>query len=90
MKASTFQPKADTINYYDPVENSESDKESDNQLVISADFYFNSDDDKEHHGAIKMTSDAADTDIHLITVISMPGTNGTTKATSYLIDHCCT
>jgi hypothetical protein len=58
--------------------------------VISADFYFNSNDDEEHHGAILMTSDAADTDIHPITVISMPGTNGTIKSTSCLIDQCCT
>ncbi len=56
----------------------------------SADFYFNSDDDEEHHRAILMTSDAANTNIHPITVISMPGTNVTIKATSCLIDQCCT
>ena len=72
------------------MENSESDKESDNQSVISADFYFNSDDDEEHHKAILMTSDAADTDIHPITIISMPSTKGTIKATSCLINQCCT
>jgi hypothetical protein len=37
-----------------------------------------------------MTSDALDTDIHPITVISMPNANGTIKATSCLIDQCCT
>jgi hypothetical protein len=58
--------------------------------VISADFYFDSDDKEEHHGAILMTSDASDTDIHPITVISMPGANGTIKATLCLIDQCCT
>ncbi len=86
----TFQPQADTINYYDPLENSESDKESDNQSVISAYFYFNSDDGEEHHRAILMTSDAVDTNIHPITVMSMPGAKGTNKATSCLIDQCCT
>jgi hypothetical protein len=82
----TLQPKADTINYYDPIEDSESDKGSDNQSVISADFYFDSDDNEDHHGAISMTSDASDTHIHPITVISMPGANGTIEATSCLID----
>ncbi len=72
------------------MEDSESDKESVNQSVISADFYFNSNDDEEHHGAILMTSDAADTDIPPIAVISMPGTNGMIKAASFLIDQCCT
>jgi hypothetical protein len=72
------------------LENSESDKESDNQSVISADFYFNSDDDEEHHGPILMMSDTAATDIHPITIISMPGAKGTIKATSCLIDQCCT
>jgi hypothetical protein len=86
----TFQPKVDTINYHDPLENSESDKERDNQSMISAEYYFNSDDDEEHHGAISMTSDASDTNIHPITVISMLCTNGTIKATSCLIDQCCT
>ncbi len=80
----------DTINYYDTLENSESDKEHNNQSVISSDFYFNSNDDEEHHGAILMTSDALDTDIHPFTVISMPGTNRMIKATSCLIDQCCT
>jgi hypothetical protein len=47
------------------LKNSKSDTESDNQSVISADFYFNSNDDEEHHGAILMTSDAADTNIPL-------------------------
>jgi hypothetical protein len=37
-----------------------------------------------------MTSDAADTNIHPITVISMPGAKGMIKATSCLIDKCCT
>ncbi len=37
-----------------------------------------------------MPSDAAGTDIHPITVISMPGKNGRIKATSCLIDQCCT
>jgi hypothetical protein len=77
----TFQPKADTVNYYDPLEDSESDKGSHNQSVISAGFYFDSDDNEEHQGAILMTSDASDTNIHHITVISMPGANGMIKAT---------
>ncbi len=72
------------------IQKSESDEESDNQSVISADFYFISEDDDEDHGAILLTSDAADTNIHLITVISMPGTNGMIRATSCLINQCCT
>jgi hypothetical protein len=72
------------------LEDSESDKGSYNQSVISADFYFDSDDKEECHGAILMTSDASDTDIHPITVISMPGANETIKATLCLIDQCCT
>jgi hypothetical protein len=60
--------------------------------VISEDFYFDSDDNKEHHGAILTTSDASDMDIHpiTVTVISTPGVNGTIKATLCLIDQCCT
>jgi hypothetical protein len=38
-KQVIFQLKADTINYYDPLEDSESEKGSDNQSVISANFY---------------------------------------------------
>ena len=72
------------------MEDSENDKGSDNQSVISADFYFDSDDDEEHHRAILMMSDTADTDIHPITVMSMPGAKGTIIATSCLIDQCCT
>jgi hypothetical protein len=37
-----------------------------------------------------MISDASDTNIHPITVISMPGANDTTKATLCLINQCCT
>jgi hypothetical protein len=72
------------------LEDSESDTGSDNQSVIPADFYFNSDDDEEHHGAILMTSDTLHTNIYPITVISMPNENVTTKTTSCLIDQCCT
>jgi hypothetical protein len=86
----SFQPKADTFHYYDPLEDSESDKGSDNQFVISADFYFDFDDDEEHNGAILMASDDSDTNIHPITVISMPGANGAIKATLCLIEQCCT
>ncbi len=58
--------------------------------MISADFYFDSDDDEERHGVILMTSDDSDTDIHPIMVISMPGANETMKATSCFLDQCCT
>jgi hypothetical protein len=80
----------DRINYYDPLEDSEGDKRSDNQSVISADFYFDSDDNEEHHEAILMTSHASDTKIRPIGVISMLSANGMIKATSCLIDQCCT
>ena len=69
----TLQPKVDTINYFDPLEDSESDKGSDIQLVISIDFYFvDSDDKKEPHGAILMTSDASDTYIHPLQSFESP------------------
>jgi hypothetical protein len=58
--------------------------------VISADFYFDSDDKEEPYGSILITSDASDTNIHPITAISMPVANGTIRATSCLIDQCCT
>jgi hypothetical protein len=86
LRASHIPTKSGHNQILWPFGDSESDKESDNLSVISADFYFNSDDNGEHNGAILMTSDAADTGIHPITGISMPGTNGTITATSCLID----
>jgi hypothetical protein len=57
--------------------------------VILEDFCFDTNDNEKHHGAILMTSDASDTNIQPITVISMP-IKGTIKATSCPIDQCCT
>ncbi len=57
-------------------------------MVNSAGFYFESD-DKETHGECVMTLQVR-TQVHLITVISMPGKDKVTKATTCLIDQCCT
>jgi hypothetical protein len=57
-------------------------------MVNSANFYFESD-DKETHGEIMMTLQVG-TQVHPITVISMPGKDKVTKATTCLVDQCCT
>ncbi len=60
----------------------------DNHTVNSADFYFESD-GEETHGEIMKTSQVG-TQVHPITVISLPGKDKVTKATTCLIDQCCT
>jgi hypothetical protein len=57
-------------------------------MVNSANFYFESD-NKKTHGEIMMTLQVW-TQIHSITVISMPGKDKVTKATTCLVDQCCT
>ncbi len=76
------EEKSDEGNYYDPLEN------KDDHTVNSANFYFKSD-DEETHGECMMTLQVG-TQVHPITVISMPGKDKVTKATTCLIDQCCT
>ncbi len=76
------EAKSGEGNYYDPLLN------EDNHTVNSADFYFESD-NEETHGEILMTLQVR-TQVHPITVISMPGKDKVTKATTCLIDQCCT
>ncbi len=60
----------------------------DNHKVNSADFNFESD-DEETHGEIMMTLQVG-TQVHPITVISMPGKDKIFKTTICLSDQCCT